>query len=716
MPDLTVSLDMSLFPDDADYDASSSMRFNMCSGKLTNTSKTDTYRILTWGTPLMADAFFQPLMQVVFEPANPYVREEIKGDYFQVKYRKAQAGDTITLKPGESSDTWMFRLQDIFVIKKTGAYDVTLSCKLPQIERLPAPGDSAAPVVTKDMYVSSPTVSLQIVANPKMPTTVGAYLAMANAPRKMGEAADLSVSAALPPVFVAGSDDADKVKRATVAHHAAYMLVKTAERTLSEDYAITKNEALKTWFGTNTDKQVIQAVRESYRRIARFMETKHVVYDFSHPQAITSDAYAFVTGLGGTWDRRVYLSTGFWEPSSELIGPASQSGTIVHELAHGVDMDQDFSEIWYGAEATKRLASLSVAASVMHADAIGSYAESLNPFAGLWTEGSESVYAITQPDSAKTDVTLSRLKNAAGDADGAVGTGTLAFSEDTSRFEIAGTDLQNRPFNCILSSDLATVHWPGKTHPEWYRAPQNMVYIPPGVATVGSPASEVGRVQSDESLPKTFNIEKGFFVCVLKVSIGEFKLYNQDPWFDGWDYGDAYGRDYLTHKQAKNYCAERTATEHADGVLDPKWSYRLPTELEWEYFARAGTTTAFWFGDDTAPDYPLFWQNANLPQGWHGFPSNLVLGSSTPNPWGLFDIHINLGEWCDGWLPVSNIIEARDYMAPGFNGTRQSPDDTHAPVRGGYYADVTQARSAYRQALVNRSNNVGFRVVLSYTG
>ena len=133
--------------------------------------------------------------------------------------------------------------------------------------------------------------------------------------------------------------------------------------------------------------------------------------------------------------------------------------------------------------------------------------------------------------------------------------------------------------------------------------------------------------------------------------------------------------------------------------------YRLPSEAEWEYAARAGTTTEWSFGDDESnlPDYAWYSGNSG--------GKTQVVGRKKPNPFGLFDMHGNVWEWTQDCYQ-------HNYSGAPMDGTAKPDCPFKSPVlRGGsWYNESTSLRSAFRYGNIQqyRYNNVGFRVASDF--
>jgi formylglycine-generating enzyme required for sulfatase activity len=247
----------------------------------------------------------------------------------------------------------------------------------------------------------------------------------------------------------------------------------------------------------------------------------------------------------------------------------------------------------------------------------------------------------------------------------------------------------------------------------------NMVWIEAGTFTMGSPNTEVGHSFFEE--PQTqVTISRGFWMGKYEVTQREYQLLmaNNPSYFN-----EDLDRpvENVTWDEATNYCANLTALERTEGRLPAGYVYRLPTEAEWEYACRAGTTTEFSYGDDlnyvSLADYAWYFDEGytlRIPSG-HYFESfgryftTHPVGQKLPNPWGLYDIHGNVWELCLDWFekkyPGGSVT---DPLGPSSGSYRVS--------RGGcYWGFGENCRSAYRgdQPAGGRSILVGFRVVLA---
>jgi len=187
----------------------------------------------------------------------------------------------------------------------------------------------------------------------------------------------------------------------------------------------------------------------------------------------------------------------------------------------------------------------------------------------------------------------------------------------------------------------------------------DMVPIPGGAYKLGSPDSEEGR-NDDEGPQAEVKIEP-FWMGKHEVTWNEYELWGlgldkqrrdakKDAAPNVWDqtadalaiptkpYSDmtfgmgkeGYPAICMTQFAAKMYCKWLTAKTGR--------YYRLPTEAEWEYACRAGTVGPYSFGDDDIDDYA--WHADNSDEQYH------QVGGKKPNPWGLFDMHGNVAEWC----------------------------------------------------------------------
>ena len=157
--------------------------------------------------------------------------------------------------------------------------------------------------------------------------------------------------------------------------------------------------------------------------------------------------------------------------------------------------------------------------------------------------------------------------------------------------------------------------------------------------------------------------------------------------------------DTVSWEDAVEFCrklSELPAEKAAGNV------YRLPTEAEWEYACRAGTTTKYSFGDDESDFGEFGWCVENSGKTPH------PVGGKQPNAWGLYDMHGNVYEWCQDWYG--------DYPSGSVTDPSGATSSSLRVVRGGSWigsADGCRSASRGWNLPSNRNGNLGFRVVRS---
>jgi formylglycine-generating enzyme required for sulfatase activity len=237
-----------------------------------------------------------------------------------------------------------------------------------------------------------------------------------------------------------------------------------------------------------------------------------------------------------------------------------------------------------------------------------------------------------------------------------------------------------------------------------------MVIVPPGGFTMGSPASEPGR-WSDEDPPHLVTIGKPFAAGRFAVTFAEWDACRADGGCAGYIPGDqGWGQSNrpvinVTWNDAKAYAgwlSKRTGR-----------NYRLLSEAEREYVARAGTVTPFWWGSSISADQANYDGSHTYGGGAKGEhrKETLPVASFKPNPWGLYQVHGNVYDW------VEDCFHDSYQGAPSDGSVWTTGECIYRVIRGGSGSSEPQyLRAAFRNSTYpdNRHYEIGFRVARTF--
>jgi formylglycine-generating enzyme required for sulfatase activity len=160
--------------------------------------------------------------------------------------------------------------------------------------------------------------------------------------------------------------------------------------------------------------------------------------------------------------------------------------------------------------------------------------------------------------------------------------------------------------------------------------------------------------------------------------------------------------EQVSWSDATDFCRKLTdKVGQASPPVSPRPAFRLPTEAEWEYACRAGSTTRFCFGDSDNGLDEYAWYTANSGSKTH------PVGEKKANEWGLYDMHGNVWEWCGDWYDKYSAGAAKNPTGPSSGSFRVFRG-------GGWHYSAGYCRSAYRYANVpgGTYSSLGFRAVV----
>jgi formylglycine-generating enzyme required for sulfatase activity len=249
------------------------------------------------------------------------------------------------------------------------------------------------------------------------------------------------------------------------------------------------------------------------------------------------------------------------------------------------------------------------------------------------------------------------------------------------------------------------------------------VSISPGSFTMGSPEDEEGR-EADE-VQHQVTISQGFSIQTTEVTVGQWRTFVEETGYEStaektgamaledgeWKVRKGYDWKNPGFPQSDNHpvtCVSWDDTKAFAEWLSEKagGTFRLPTEAEWEYACRAGTTTRFHWGDKMDCDKANFGNSWSNECGRKEPLRTVQVASYPPNAWGLYDMHGNVWEWTNDWFAPYQEGSATDPKGPEW-GERRSVRSGSWWSYSRYCRSAVRVRNSPDQAF----QTLGFRLV-----
>lgn len=236
----------------------------------------------------------------------------------------------------------------------------------------------------------------------------------------------------------------------------------------------------------------------------------------------------------------------------------------------------------------------------------------------------------------------------------------------------------------------------------------DFVYIEPGSFLMGIPEGYRGSIGGENPRHKV-TISEGFYIQATEVT--------QEQWYKVTGYNPSYFKNC-----GKDCPVERVSWEDVQQFIsllndvDDTYQYRLPTEAEWEYAARANSKGPYYFGDCLTTFHANFKQRYINHENMYQCPDGSYIGHPIPvgslerNGWGLYDMYGNVSEWCQDYFGERPLLHSSVTDPVG-------PEKGYARVvRGGSWESAaTNCMSGYSIGTLqeNRNYNTGFRLVMT---